>query len=344
MFRRPGTVGASEESFGLRPVGRAARHSMAFLKSLIQPFRRERTPADLARWLTEPEADLRDWLGSIAPYARGFDYTRFHIPKRRGGVRRIEAPGNKLKHLQRRVLLRLLNPLPQPVCATGYVPGRSIVDNARPHVGQGVVINLDLADFFPSITHTRVEQVFTGLGWNAEAARILARICTTEGRLPQGAPTSPALSNLVCRKLDVRLAALLRQYGGQYTRYADDLTFSLPAFGRNKRRRPYSQTRQSGPARQKPSGPSRKLLTTVRTIIEDEGFQLQLKKRVRVQRAHQRQTATGLVVNRHVNLPRRTRRLIRAMLHRQRLGQLDLPDQQKLKGLEAFQQMVLKQR
>jgi RNA-directed DNA polymerase len=315
---------------------------MNFLKSLTQSFRRERTPADLARWLAEPEAELRAWLGSIPPYARGYDYARFHIPKRRGGLRRIEAPGPKLKALQRRVLLRLLNPLPQPPAVTGYVPGRSIVDHARPHVGQGVVINLDLADFFPCISVARVEAVFVGLGWNADAARILGRICTSEGRLPQGAPTSPALSNLVCRKLDVRLAALMRRYSGQYTRYADDLTFSLAAFGKNKRLRPHA--RQSGPARRKPSGPSRRLLTTVRTIIEDEGFELQLKKRVRVQRAHQRQTATGLVVNRQVNLPRRTRRLIRAMQHRQRLGQLDLKGQQRLRGLEAFQKMVLEKR
>jgi hypothetical protein len=315
---------------------------MAFLKSLLQPSQRGRNPAALARWLDEPEAALRDWLGNLPPHARGFDYTRFNVPKRRGGVRRIEAPSAKLKNLQRRILLRLLNPLPQPPAVTGFVPGRSIVDNARPHVGQGVVINLDLADFFPSIGLQRVEGVFQGLGWNPDASRILARICTSNGTLPQGAPTSPALSNLVCRKLDVRLGALLARCGGQYTRYADDLTFSLPAFGRNKRLRPRART--SGPWRRPPTGPSRKLLTTVRTILEEEGFKLQLKKRVRVQRAHQRQTATGLVVNKQVNLPRRTRRLIRAMQHRLRLGQLDPAAQQKLRGLLAFQQMVLKQR
>jgi hypothetical protein len=240
------------------------------------------------------------------------------------------------------VLLRLLNPLPQPPAVTGFVPGRSIVDNARPHVGQGVVINLDLADFFPSIGLVAVEAAFAALGWNLEAARILARICTSGGALPQGAPTSPALSNLVCRKLDARLWALMTKYEGHYTRYADDLTLSLARLGKNKRLRPH--VRGSGPSRRKPGGPSRKLLTTVRTIIEDEGFRLQLKKRVRVQRAHQRQTATGLVVNRQVNLPRQTRRLIRAMQHRQRLGELDAHGQRRLKGLVALQKMVLEQR
>ena len=323
-------------------AGRAARHRMTFLKSLLPPFKRERTPADLARWLAEPEAELRAWLGSTPAFARGYEYNRFTIPKRRGGLRRIEAPGPRLKHLQRRVLQRLLNPLPQPPSATAFVPGRSIVDNARPHVGQGVVINLDLTDFFTSITVVQVEQVFLGLGWGGDAARILARICTANGVLPQGAPTSPALSNLVCRKLDARLSALVARFGGRYTRYADDLTLSFPAFGKNKRLRPHP--RGSGPWRARPSGPSRSLLTRVRAILEEEGFKLQLKKRVRVQRAHQRQTATGLVVNRQVNLPRRTRRLIRAMQHRRRLGQLDAAGQSRLRGLEAFQAMVLSQR
>jgi hypothetical protein len=315
---------------------------MAFLKSLTQSFRRERTPAVLARWLDEPEADLRAWLGQIPPYARGYDYTRFNVPKRRGGHRRIEAPSAKLKALQRKVLQRLLNPLPQPPAVTGFVPGRSIVDNARPHVGQGVVINLDLADFFTSIGLVQVEKIFTGLGWNADAARILARICTSSGVLPQGAPTSPALSNLACRKLDARLGGLARVYGARYTRYADDITVSLPAFGKNRRRRPHA--RQSGPWRRKPSGPSRNLLTRLKAILEEEGFRLQLKKRVRVQRAHQRQTATGLVVNRQVNLPRSTRRLIRAMQHRRKLGRLDPAGLARLRGLEDFQRMVLEQR
>jgi RNA-directed DNA polymerase len=248
---------------------------MSFLKSLARGFKRERTPADLAAWLKVPEADLRAWLTDSAPWSRGYDYTRFTIPKRHGGVRQIEAPGDKLKDLQRRVLRRLLNPLRAHPAATGFVRGRSIVHNARPHVGRGVVINLDLADFFPTITAERVAQCFRARGWNAEAATILSRICTNEGRLPQGAPTSPALSNLVCRKLDVRLAALAAYHKGSYTRYADDITISLPALGRNKRLRPKPKGRP--PLAQRPAGPSRSLLTLVRQIIEAEGFHIQMK-------------------------------------------------------------------
>jgi retron-type reverse transcriptase len=181
--------------------------------------------------------------------------------------------------------------------ATGFVRGRSIADNARPHVRQGVVINLDLADFFPTITAERVAAMFRGLGWDADAATILSRICTDEGRLPQGAPTSPAISNLVCRKLDTRLAELAKRNGGQYTRCADDITFSLPGLGRNKRLRPHKgKTRPSRSIRPRRS-PSRGLLTTIRQIIEEEGFAIQMRKKVRVQRPHQRQTVTGLVVN-----------------------------------------------
>jgi hypothetical protein len=315
---------------------------MKLFRSLASSLKRPRSPAQLATWLDLPEVELRGWLTSSPPWARGYDYLRFNIPKRRGGTRLIEAPGDKLKALQRRVLHRLLAPLPAHPAATGFVRRRSIVDNARPHAGQGVVINLDLADFFPTITAERVAQVFRGLGWDEEAATILSRICTSEGRLPQGAPTSPALSNLVCRRLDVRLSKLVARLGGHYTRYADDITVSLPAFGRNKRLRPWSKR---GPGRPRPKPrPKRSLLTLVRTIIEAEGFRIQMKKKVRVLRRHQCQTATGLVLNDRVNLPRATRRLIRAMQHHERLGRLDDAGLRRLRGLEALLGMVERQR
>jgi RNA-directed DNA polymerase len=316
---------------------------MNIFKSLSRATRRERTPADLSRWIEMPESELRAWLGGQPAWARGYDYARFTIPKRRGGVRPIEAPGDKLKSLQRRILRKLLNPLPVPAAATGFVRGRSVVDNARPHVGRGVVINVDLADFFGSISEQRVRELFQALGWNVEAAGILARICTSDGHLPQGAPTSPALSNLVCRRLDARLEALARKVKGRYTRYADDITLSLPGLGRNKRLRPHHGPRASGrPSR--PLGPGRSLITLVGEIIRAEGFTIQRRKRVRIQRAHQRQTATGLVVNRQVAVPRATRRLVRAMQHRARLGKLDAAGQNRLKGLEGWLVMVASQR
>src|SRR5574341_491679 len=146
-------------------------------------FKRERSLTDLSKWLEVPQADLSAWRSGMPGWASGYDYTTFGIPKRRGGVRTIEAPSPKLKTLQRTVLHRLLNPLPIHPAATGFVPGRSIVDNARPHAGHGVVINIDLADFFPTITAERVARAFRGLGWNQEAATILTNLCTYEGHL-----------------------------------------------------------------------------------------------------------------------------------------------------------------
>jgi RNA-directed DNA polymerase len=202
------------------------------------------------------------------------------------------------------------------------------------------VINLDLADFFPSISLDRIVIAWRGIGWNKESARILGNICAHEGRLPQGAPTSPALSNLVCRKLDARLTALIQGMQGEYTRYADDLTFSFESFGRNKRRQ---KGPAATPARTDSPVISRATLRVVRRIIEDEGFRIQKKKRVRIQRAHQRQSTTGLIVNAKVNLPRKLRRRIRAMQHRQRLSQLTPDKQRELSGWEALQRMVATQ-
>jgi RNA-directed DNA polymerase len=327
---------------------------MKLFDSIRDRFQGGRTPADLAKWLELPENDLREWLQGMPtrPSAGRYSYNQFTIPKRHGGSRDIEAPSDDLKALQRRVLRKLIRPLPVHPAATGFVRGRSIVHNARPHAGQGVVINIDLRDFFPSISSQRVYQAFRALGWGREAARIVTNVCSRDGHLPQGAPTSPALSNLVCRKLDARLSALVERAhkttltirspqtgeslgsrsaaysgGGHYTRYADDLTFSFAGFEKGKT-----------------DATSRGMLGSIRRIIEAEGFAIQMKKKVRVQRAHQRQTATGLVVNRAVNLPREVRKRIRAMQHRERLGQLAASEKARLGGWEALAGMVVRQR
>jgi RNA-directed DNA polymerase len=324
-------------------AGRAARRSsltVGIFKLLSRFLARRRSVADLAKWLDVPEEQLRDWRAGQPPDPRGRDfyYSGFTIPKNDGGSRTIHAPSEGLKALQRRVLHRLLNPLPIHPAATGFVPGRSIVHNARPHLGQGVVINIDLADFFPSIAAERVRKAFCGLGWNKQAADILTNLCTYEGRLPQGAPTSPAISNLACRRLDARLAALAKKEGGQFTRYADDITVSFPKFGKTKRHK--SRSPETAPA----DDTSRRLLTTIKSILAEEGFKIQMKKKVRVQRPHQRQTATGLVVNHAVNLPREVRRRIRAMQQHERRGTLDAKGKKCLRGWEGLLAMVAHQR
>jgi hypothetical protein len=285
-------------------------------------LRRERSLADLAKWLNMPQADLAAWRSGSPGWAAGYDYGKFSLPKRTGGVRTIEAPSPKLKALQRAILQRLLNPLPAHPAAIGFVRGRSIVDNARPHTRQAVVVNIDLADFFPSIGRERVAAFFRAIGWGAEASAVLAHICTHDGHLPQGAPTSPALSNLVNRRLDTRLDRLARRFGGRYTRYADDLTFSFPEY----------------------SPRTRRVVAHIHAVLEEEGYRIQMKKKVRVQRAHQRQTAIGLVVNRVVNLPRAARRKLRAMRHHAQTGRLPSTERGRLQGWEALTKMVERQR
>lgn len=308
---------------------------VGIFKSITGIFDRGRSPAKLAEWLDLDRAQLESWASGRPPEPLGHEYyyTRFTIPKKHGGAREIDAPSDALKSLQRRVLHRLLNPLPTASEATGFVRGRSVIHNAQPHVGQDVVINIDLEDFFPSIPAAKVHQALVACGWSKDSAGILTNICTHEGRLPQGAPTSPALSNLVARLLNARLAGLVRRFDGHYTRYADDMTFSFPAFGA-RRNWKASATAKSARSR---------LLGMIQAIIEEEGFKIQRKKRVRIQRAHQRQTATGLVVNSRVNLRREFRRRIRAAEHRDKLGKLSAAEKARLRGWQSWRAMVSRQ-
>jgi hypothetical protein len=166
------------------------------------------------------------------------------------------------------------------------------------------VLKLDLKDFFPTLHYRRVKGLFEHLGYNAEVAGTLAGLTTHRpklpdgtvvwpGMLPQGAPTSPALANLACRRLDRRLERLAARYGAAYTRYADDLTFSFAA---------------------PPDVRIGRFLWWVDGICQQEGFTERPDKR-RVLRAKHQQRVTGLVVNARVNLPRADRRRFRAILH-----------------------------
>lgn len=203
--------------------------------------------------------------------ARTTHYRRFTLPKKTGGERTISAPMPRLKRAQYWVLDNVLAKVPLHGAAHGFVPGRSIVSNAAPHTGKAVVINLDLKDFFPSVTYPRIKGVFRALGYGEHVATTLALLCSEnaadelevdgerffvggKGRdrvLPQGAPTSPMLTNILCRRLDRRLKGLAAKLGFTYTRYADDLTFSAAPEG----------TTQVG-----------QLLRRVHHVLRDEGF------------------------------------------------------------------------
>jgi retron-type reverse transcriptase len=264
-------------------------------------------------------------------------YREFQIPKRSGGSRRILAPEEELKNLQRRILHRLLRRLKVHPAARGFEHGQSIVTNALPHIGKPVVVRMDLKDFFPSTQAARVYKYFRKIGWNRPASHLLVRLCTHDGGLPQGAPTSPRLSNLVNYRMDAQLARLKPRFvnprGGQrmpalgirvtYTRYADDLTFS------------FSLDRPKA---------IRNVIIQTKFVVAKAGYRLHLRKKLQIRRQHAQQRVTGLIVNRRVNLPRKTRRWLRAVEHRVATGQAATLTPAQLAGWRAFEAMVKRQR
>jgi retron-type reverse transcriptase len=228
-------------------------------------------------------------------------------------------PHRTLAGAQRWVLENIVARLPAEDPAQGFLPGRSILTNARHHVGRAIVLNMDLEEFFPSIGLPRVRSVFARAGYSPAVATILALLCTECPRrtvrfagqsyhvatgprgLPQGACTSPGLSNQVARRLDRRLRGLAGRLGLTYTRYADDLTFSGDlSFGD---RVGY-------------------VIARVRHIAADEGFVVKESK-TRVLRRGGAQVVTGLVVNDRPGVPRPEVRRLRAILHRARFEGLD---------------------
>ena len=235
-------------------------------------------------------------------------YVRFEIPKKTGGTRRISAPMPRLKRAQRWVLDSILDKVALHDASHGFRKARSIVSNARPHVGADVVLNLDLKDFFPTLEYKRIRGMYRGLGYGEAAATIFALITSEpevdevelDGqtfyvangarRLPQGAPTSPAITNIVCRRMDARLAGAAHKLGFTYTRYADDLTFSGPK-----------------------SADVGAMLDRIRVIATDEGF-AEHPKKTRVLRRGRRQEVTGVVVNQQLGVDRETLRKFRALL------------------------------
>ncbi|MFD1745025.1 reverse transcriptase domain-containing protein [Rhizobium helianthi] len=167
------------------------------------------------------EAELRKiW------WFRGRMYTNFSIPSKSGKARKISAPDRRLKMLQR-TIAPLLDQVYSPRNPVhGFVPDRSVKTNATAHLRSKFVVNLDVERFFPSISENRVAGLLRAVGVDKDVAAVVARICTNQGVLPQGAPTSPVLSNMVCFKLDKELQAIAKATRCIYTRYADDITFS----------------------------------------------------------------------------------------------------------------------
>jgi len=246
---------------------------------------------------------------------------------------------------QRWIFENILLKLPMHPAAHGFIKGRSIRTNAAPHVGKQVVVNADLKDFFPTITFHRVRGAFEQLGYSPAVATILALLSTESPRrivdyagrkfhvatgpraLPQGACTSPAISNLIARRLDSRLAGIASKLGWHYTRYADDLTFSLPV------------DIESG-------GHTGYLLARLRHIAQDEGFTVNEAK-TRVLKRSAAMSVTGIVVNERPGVRRREVRRLRAILHNARKHGLASQNranhphfESQLRGRLAFVEMI----
>jgi retron-type reverse transcriptase len=290
-------------------------------------FGRGRSLEALARRLGVTVEDLRDG----APV-----YRELLLPKRRGGHRLVHAPDNATKALQRRILRRLLAGLKVHPAALGFRKGASIVDHARRHAGKATVLRLDVVDFFPSTKAARVERYFRAIGWDAEAAATLARWTTHDGGLPQGAPTSPALSNLVNHLLDVQLTTLARRTSLRakdldvaYSRYADDITFSL------SREHPVRRTHKRGRGIF-----VRGLVQRTERLLKAHGYTLHRGEKLKVRRAHQRQVVTGLVVNDEPALPREVRRRLRAIRHHVATDRPATLTAEQLAGWTALEAMI----
>ncbi len=265
--------------------------------------------------------ELARRLGMTEPQLRAIKvaYTPFDIPKRSGRRRRILAPSPELKNVQRTILRRILPRLRAHPAVTGFERGHSIVTNALHHARQAVVVRIDLVEFFPSTSARRIRAYFARIGWDPAAAELLTNLCTFDKGLPQGAPTSPRLSNLVNWELDTRLEHLADRFGARYTRYADDLTFSF-------------ETDDTIAVHT--------LIGRAKLVVESCGYRMHMKRKLHIRRRHQRQEVTGLVVNDGPRLPRQTRRWLRAVEHRTRTGGQTTLTPAQLAGWRALVHMV----
>jgi retron-type reverse transcriptase len=268
----------------------------------------------LGEWLSLNAGDL-EWFADLCGLAHQgspqLSHYNYRVLDKRSGLRLIEAPKTRLKKLQRQILSQILERVPSHPSVHGFIKGRSILSCVAPHVGQRVILGMDLQDFFPSFAARRIQALFRTLGYPESVADRLGGICTTvtprgvwsrdkfdphlawlerqhardlycRPHLPQGAPTSPAIANICFYKTDCRLDGLARSCGATYTRYADDLAFSGGrAFERGIER----------------------FSIHVAAILLEEGFHVNHRK-TRVMRQGVRQHVVGLVANQHPNIIR----------------------------------------
>jgi len=230
-------------------------------------------------------------------------YKVFEVKKRNGKSRTIIAPDSGLKFIQENLSKILLAIHQAKFCAHGFLKDRNIKTNALPHVKKKIVINIDLENFFPSINFGRVRGIFMShpFTFSENIATALAQICCYDGYLPQGAPSSPIISNYICRRLDNQLLKFAKRNKLSYTRYADDITFS-------------TNLKAIPNAVGEISDGNLIISEELNEIISANGFEVN-KEKVRYAYKNNRQEVTGLIVNSFINVNRKYIRHVRAMLH-----------------------------
>jgi RNA-directed DNA polymerase len=217
-------------------------------------------------------------------------YTKFYIRKKTTGLREISEPMPTLKEIQKWILNNILYQINISKFAKAFRKNYSIKTNARFHVNQDYVLSLDIKEFFPSIKLAKIYSIFLGIGYCKQVAMMLTKLCCLDNSLPQGAPTSPALSNIVAQKIDNRVGGFAVKFGLRYTRYADDITISGPDF------HPGS------------------IIKFVEKVLNENEFELNHNK-TRLMRPHERQVVTGITVNKKLNASKGLRRSIRKDLY-----------------------------
>lgn len=242
------------------------------------------------------------------------NYYRFDIPKKSGGTRHIAAPKTQLKTAQRQILEQILQKVEVSDLSHGFIKSRSVLTSAKTHnTSPDLLINIDLENFFPTITFERVRGVYQSFGYSGYIASLLAMICTycermpleikgqikyikTSDRiLPQGSPASPMITNIICKTLDKRINGLCQKLGITYTRYADDMSFSY-----------------TGNTDDFDIGD---FLNSVNKIIESEGFHMK-KEKTHILRKNNRQYITGIVINNEeIGVPKKWVKILKASIH-----------------------------
>jgi len=256
----------------------------------------------LVYWLTKQDAEGR--------------YKTFYVEKKDGGKRKINAPSVSLKIVQRWVLENILYKIKASQYSYGFMKenrkGSPLVYCAEKHKNNLYILKLDLKNFYPSIKREKVYYAFANIGYNADVSNLLTNICVVDDELPQGAVTSPYLANLICRKLDLRIAGYCNKRNIVYTRYADDLTFSC-------------DDREL----------LRKIYGMVKKIVEDEGFCLNQKKTVFMTPKNHK-VVLGVTINDSLlKAPKEIKKSIRAMIHYE-VATGDYTMNDKIRGYVAY--------